>query len=101
MKKYTPNPIDVSEMVIPKNLSDLIEKLSENVHDIWAAERMKNGWTYGSVRDDSKKESPCLVEYAELSEEEKNYDRKMVTGTLKTILKLGYTISSNDSIDRI
>ena len=90
---YKPTPIDVSEIVLPTKLMALSEKLAENAHEIWAAQRLKDGWSYGSVRDDSKKETPCFVEYSALPESEKVYDRKIVEGILKTILKLGYTIT--------
>ena len=90
---YKPTPIDVSEIVLPTKLVALSEKLAENAHEIWAAQRLKDGWSYGSVRDDAKKETPCFVEYSALPESEKVYDRKIVEGILKTILKLGYTIT--------
>ena len=90
---YNPKPIDVSEIVLPIKLMALSERLAENVHKIWAAQRLKDGWSYGSVRDDVKKETPCLVEYSALPESEKLYDRKIVEGILKIILKLGYTVS--------
>ena len=98
-KEYKPAPIDVSEIELPPELIALAEKLAENVHEIWAAERISAGWSYGSVRDDFKKETPCLVEYSVLPENEKIYDWKIIEGTLKTILKLGYTISRADSAD--
>ena len=39
-----------------------------------------------------EKETPCLVPYSELSEEEKEYDRKTAMETIKLIVKLGYRI---------
>lgn len=96
---YKPAPIDVSQVVLPAQLTELVEKLSENVHEIWASERIKNGWSYGKFRDDAKKETPCLVEYAALPEGEKEYDRAIVEGILKTILKLGYTVSRKNFVD--
>ena len=35
---------------------------------------MSEGWTYGPVRNDEKRETPCLVPFEELSDEEKAYD---------------------------
>lgn len=57
---------------------------------------MSEGWTYGPVRDDEKKETPCLVPYAELSEGEKAYDRNTALETLKLIVALGYDIKKTD-----
>ena len=90
---YKPNPIDTSKIEIPKSIIDLTEKIAENVHEIWAAGRVADGWTYGEVRDDSKKTTPCLVPYSELPESEKEYDRNTAMETVKFILAQGYTIT--------
>jgi hypothetical protein len=89
---YTPKPIDTAAVRLPASLDPLIERLSEHVHDLWAEQRMAEGWTPGPTRDDRLKQHPDLVEYASLSEQEKAYDRKSVIGTLTAILALGYSI---------
>ena len=53
---------------------------------------MNEGWTYGPVRDDQKRQTPCLVPYEELSEEEKAYNRNTALSTLKFIVALGFEI---------
>ena len=90
---YTPHPIDTNDVVLPEELVQLSEQIAENVHEVWAKSRMKEGWTYGEQRDDKKKQTPCLVPYNELPEEEKEYDRNTSQETLKVILKLGFKIS--------
>ena len=92
-KKYIPNPIDTSDVKLPKELEPLIEKMSKNVHDVWAETRFSQGWTYGKERDDEKKTHPCLIPYEELPDNEKEYDRNTSIGTLKLIMKLGFNIS--------
>ena len=92
MNRYAPHPIDTSDITLPESLTPLIEALAENVHDTWAKGRMDDGWTYGPVRDDAKKQHPCLVPYADLSESEKAYDRDTAISTLKLICKMGYRI---------
>lgn len=89
---YTPTPIDTADVKLSNELLELTEKIAKNVHDVWAVGRIAEGWTYGSVRDDKKKETPCLVSYAELPENEKEYDRNTALETLKLIMKLGYEI---------
>lgn len=89
---YQPEPIDVAHVALPASIRELSERLAENAHEIWAAKRMADGWTYGPQRDDAAKHHPDLVPYAELTEGEKDYDRKMVEGALKAILALGYRI---------
>ncbi len=89
---YRPNPIDTSEIELPADLCELMEKIAENVHENWAAGRIAQGWTYGEKRDGEKKTTPCLVPYDHLTEEEKEYDRKTAMETLKLIAYLGYRI---------
>ena len=90
--KCIPHPIDTSDIQLPEELNPLLEEMAKNVHEIWAQERMNQGWTYGEKRDDALKHHPCLVPYEDLSEEEKMYDRNTSVETLKLILKLGFKI---------
>ena len=94
MKEYKPIPIDTSDVDLPEDLVKLTEMIAKNTHDVWAVGRIKEGWTYGKVRDDEKKTSPCLIEYDELPDSEKDYDRNTSLATIKLILKLGYKIIS-------
>ena len=92
MTNYNPQPIDTSDIIIPEELEVLTEKLAANTHDVWALQRIKEGWTYGQSRDDAHKKTPCLVPYNELPENEKDYDRNTAMQTIKLLLKLGYKI---------
>lgn len=89
---YIPHPIDLSGIDLSEGLKQLVELLARNVHETWAQNRLKEGWTYGSERNDKLKHHPCLVEYDELPETEKDYDRNTAIATLKTIIKLGWNI---------
>ena len=89
---YTPQPIDTSSILLPQELEPLVEQMAKNVHEVWAAGRIADGWTYGENRDDEKKTHPCLVPYEELPEYEKEYDRNTAISTLKFILAQGFTI---------
>lgn len=88
-----PRPADTSEVRLPEELLPLIEEMARNVHEVWAQNRMNEGWTYGVRRDDNAKKHPCLVPYEELPESEKEYDRATSQETLKLILKSGFEIS--------
>lgn len=90
--KYEPHPIDTSNVELSEKLHELIELLAKNIHDNWAYKRFDEGWSYGPLRNDSKREHPCLVEYHRLPESEKEYDRQTAIETLKTILALDYKI---------
>lgn len=94
-KNYTPQPIDTSDIQLPEELDPLLEAMAKNVHEIWAKERISQGWTYGRKRDDAQKHHPYLIAYEELPEKEKVYDRNTSVETLKLILKLGFIISKN------
>ena len=91
--KYIPKPIDTSKVELPKDLVELTERLAENAHDVWALQRLGEGWTFGPARDDAAKKHPDLIPYADLPEGEKEYDRKTAMETLKAIIALGYSIT--------
>lgn len=93
MKEYIPEPADTGDVKLPDELLPLIEEMAKNVHEVWAKNRMDEGWTYGPERDDAKRKHPCLVPYEELPEYERNYDRVTSQETLKLIMKLGFKIS--------
>lgn len=94
--QYIPQPADLGSVVLPPELEQLAEAISKNVHDVWAAGRMSEGWNYGPVRDDNRRETPCLVTYEELPEEEKAYDRNTAMNTLKYIISLGFEIKKKE-----
>ena len=89
---YTPQPIDTKDVVLPEELSELAEMIAKNVHEVWSAGRMKDGWTYGEERNDTELKHLCLVPYEDLTETEKEYDRNTSQETLKLIMKLGFKI---------
>lgn len=90
---YNPKPVDTSNVILSDELLELTEKIAENVHDVWAIGRIKEGWKYGIKKDIEKKETNQLVPYNELPESEKDYDRNTALETLKLVIKLGYKIT--------
>lgn len=90
--RYIPSPVDTTNVVLPQELMNLAEEIAKNVHEVWSKNRMSEGWVYGPVRDDEKRETPCLVPYEELPEEEKAYDRNTAFSTLRLIVSLGFDI---------
>lgn len=93
---YIPQPADLSSIELPVELELLAEIISKNVHEVWAKNRMAEGWVYGPERNDAKRISPCLVPYEALSEEEKAYDRNTAFSTLKYIVSLGFEIKKRE-----
>lgn len=90
--QYIPKPADLSDIEMPTELARLSETIAKNVHEVWAQNRMAEGWTYGEKRNDLLKQTPCLVPYEDLPEIEKDYDRNTAHNTLKLIMKFGFEI---------
>ena len=98
---WIPQPPDLSQVALSPELERLAEQLARNVHEVWAQERIRNGWSYVPVRDDARKQTPCMTSYEALSEEERGYDRAIVRQTLQMILHLGFDITpSRPASDR-
>ena len=89
---YKPEPIDTTGVKLSDDIVELTELLAKNAHDIWARQRMAEGWRYGPERSDARKEHPSLLPYEELTESEKDYERNAAIQTLKAIIALGYRI---------
>jgi hypothetical protein len=99
---YDPQPIPTNHIELPESLAPLVEKLAESIHDNWANCRRRQpfaiawfnqGWSYGAIWDDEKKTHPGLIAYAELSQEQKDIDRRFALKLLKSIYAFGYDIS--------
>lgn len=95
-KTYIPAPISTDDIHLSNEIVELSELIAKNVHEVWAASRMAEGWKFGKERNDTLKTHRCLVPYEELPEEEKDYDRNTALETLKLIQKLGFEIKKKE-----
>ncbi|XP_023208270.1 ryanodine receptor 3-like isoform X5 [Xiphophorus maculatus] len=104
---FIPTPVETSQVVMPPHLEKVRDKLAENIHELWGMNKIELGWTYGKrIRDDNKRQHPCLVDFCKLPETEKNYNLQMSTETLKTLLALCCRIvqvnpNAEDSLKKI
>ncbi|RLN14434.1 hypothetical protein BBJ28_00010272 [Nothophytophthora sp. Chile5] len=89
---YRPKPVDTSAVELG-HLEHLGDMLARNCHDMWALERLKQGWQYGIERDDKSKKHPNMVPYKLLSVEEQAFDYRSSIETIKTIIFMNYTIT--------
>ena len=89
---YEPQPVNLESIQLTDDLQELQEAIAENAHEVWAAARMKEGWTYGPERDDIRKKHPDLIPYSSLPDSEKEYDRQMAFDTIKLVKKLGFDL---------
>lgn len=95
MKKNAGKISDIGNTMsihVPAELLECIELIAEKVHEEWAKKRIEEGWCLGPCRNDEKKLHPSLIPFAELSEEEKEYDRQTVKATLSYLIENGYEI---------
>lgn len=90
--RYRPQPIDTSQVILPAELLELTEILARNTHEVWASNRLAEGWRYGPVRDDAAREHPCLIPYEQLPENERDYDRKTALQALRVVIASGFVI---------
>jgi len=93
---WVPTPIDTTGVELPAELVPLIERLAENAHDNWAELRISEGWQWGSDTEPAIKRHRLLVPYADLSEQDKEPDRRLAVQTLKLVLYFGFRIVPGD-----
>lgn len=87
---YHPIPLSIDHPMLPEHL---IEQVARDVHDQWAQERQRQGWTWGERRDDDMKEHPGMVPYDMLTDDEKEVDRVTVRTVIASLLAQGATIT--------
>ena len=68
---YKPAPLDLSAIELTSKMEELVDRLAENTHNVWARERISQGWTYGLNEDSEKRRSPHLVSYKDVDEVKK------------------------------
>ncbi|XP_077442696.1 ryanodine receptor 3 [Stigmatopora argus] len=86
---FIPTPVDTSQVSLPPHMDSIRDRLAENIHELWGMNKIELGWTFGKVRDDNKRQHPCLVDFSKLPETERNYNLQMSSETLKTLMALG------------
>lgn len=75
--------------MLPSYVDSVRDRLAENIHEMWAMNRIEAGWQYGERRDDIRKIHPCLVPFDRLPPAEKRYDSQLAIQTLKYVPSLG------------
>lgn len=89
---YKPAPLDLSAVSLTPKLEELVDQLAENTHNLWAKERIQQGWTYGLTEDSDNYRSPHLVPYSKVDEAIKKANRDTASETVRTLLVYGYNL---------
>ncbi|KAM4598949.1 ryanodine receptor 2 [Fundulus diaphanus] len=91
---YRPAPIDLRQIILSSADEDVVALLAENQHDVWARERIKQGWTYGPQQDVRGKRSPHLVPYNLVDERMRKAGMESVREAVCILLAFGYSLES-------
>ncbi|XP_031434602.1 ryanodine receptor 2 isoform X2 [Clupea harengus] len=93
---YRPAPVDLSHLTLTAAQEAIVDCLAENEHNVWAKERIRQGWSYGPQQDVKSKRSPHLVPFSLLDERTQRSGSETVRDALCTILAYGYTVEPLD-----
>ena len=88
---YVPAPISFEDP-LPEEIRSCMDWIGEQIHEQWAANRMREGWEYGPQYDGENKKHPCLIPYDCLPDSEKEYDRSTARQTIQLLLHAGFQI---------
>ncbi|XP_041340258.1 ryanodine receptor 1-like, partial [Pyrgilauda ruficollis] len=93
---YKPAPLDLSHVRLTPAQLTLVDRLAENGHNVWARDRVQQGWTYSTTQDIKNKRNPRLVPYNLLDEGTKATNRESLCQAVRTLLGYGYNIEPPD-----
>ena len=79
------------EPALPHLEAEEIERLAKLEHERWCNVKARGGWTCG-LRDDAKKQNPCLMPWEKLPEVVKNLNRRMVANIPVLLARAGFEI---------
>jgi len=74
--------------------------LARNSHEVWAVERMSQGWRYGPTRDDNRKLHPSLFQYQLVKRENRLNDLNQAKQAILVVRAMGYSIVRNKYMRR-
>lgn len=96
---YKPAPLDLSNSELTPKLNHLVELLAENIHNIWAAEKISLKWTYrrrdplNDLGEDYNDGRSChLLPYKYVDDEIKLKNRQSALETVFTIIAYNHHI---------
>jgi len=92
---FRPIPLDIEAGVGGMTATEL-EAIAEVEHGRWLASKREQGFTFGEDR--SKKQNPFLIEWADLTEEQKDYATDFARGMTRILAMADYAIVSDTNV---
>lgn len=96
---FIPKVISTQDVELPSSLESLRDSLAENMHELWCMSRIEDGWIFGEEHSEEDRTHPYIAPYSMLPALGKKYKLDLATQTLKTVLGLGYKITTSTSGD--
>jgi len=69
-----------------------LERMAQLEHGRWNIERLREGWRFGTTRDNAKKIHNCLVSWKQLPDDIREYDRNSIRVFRDILAKAGLEI---------
>jgi hypothetical protein len=95
LKEYVLLPASSGKTCYEFTMEEL-ESLSINEHQRWMCEKLAKGYTKGDDRD--RMQNPNLIEWAELSDDVKEWDRALIRGIPGILTNHGYVMVKKNKI---
>uniref|UniRef100_A0A670XZ75 Ryanodine receptor 2 n=1 Tax=Pseudonaja textilis TaxID=8673 RepID=A0A670XZ75_PSETE len=93
---YKPAPMDLSCIKLTPSQESMVDKLAENAHNVWARDRIRQGWTYGIQQDVKNRRNPRLVPYTLLDDRTKKSNKDSLREAVRTLISYGYNLEAPD-----
>lgn len=71
----------------------------ERSHELWMADKLAQGWTYGEKKDARAKTHPCMVPYDQLPEAQRIKDY-LFTAVVRVMKNVGNELTSSSNEGR-
>ena len=92
---FDPKPVDTAELPWGIKLNQFVEKYSEQLHELWAQDRLSQNWGYSQTYNDVEKSHPLLKSYRLFSEKEKDVYRIGVREAIRALQAWGWQVEKS------
>ena len=89
---YAVRSTDDWDPPLPSFSADEVETMARWEHELWCDDRRRNGWRFGSERDEWTKVHPDLVSWEELGEPRRELDREPVRELPALLARHGFAV---------